>query len=88
MEFPKLPEWAMTIGMHAVSGFALGFLTAFVGSDGTVLDIWSALKGAIIIGVYGAGKEVLAYLQTKPFTKSTAAKGQMPVEKKLHERML
>lgn len=85
MEIPKLPDWAVTVGMHAVSGFALGFLTAFVGSEGQIVDVISAMKGAVIVGVYGACKEVLAYLQTKP---STAAGVVASQNKKLHERML
>lgn len=74
MEFPKLPEWLLNIGMHAVSGFALGFSAAFVSAPTASLpDLKAAIYAACVIGMYGAIKEVMSYIQTITTTKSTAA---------------
>jgi hypothetical protein len=92
MEMPKIPEWAKNIAMHAVSGFVLGFGSTFVAQPGSWSEFSNAFYGAAVIGLYGAFKEVLAYIPTllpKPVTNAGAPTAAPTADgKKLHERML
>jgi len=79
-----IPEQLINIGMHAVSGFLLGFSATFVAAPNIGLpDLQNAIYGAAVIGLYGAIKEVAAYLQTLTGTKSTAAEAPKPLLKRL-----
>lgn len=83
-----IPEWVINIGMHAVSGFLIGFSAAFVANPTPSLpDLGAAVYGASVIGLYGAIKEVAAYIQTLASGKVTAA-GPKDAPKPLLKRML
>lgn len=83
MEF----EWAKNIAMHAVSGFLIGFSAAFVANPSPSLpDLTSAIYGASVIGLYGAIKEVAAYIQT--LASKTTAAGPAAAPKPLLKRLL
>jgi len=93
MEFPKLPEWAVNVFMHAASGFFLGFSATFVANPAGSADLSNALYGACVIGMYGAIKEVVAYIETivpQPVvTNAEEAKAVAPVVKPtMAKRML
>lgn len=82
MEIPAIPVWAQNIALHAVSGFLLGFSITFVANPGidSFADLANAIWGASVIGLYGAIKEGIAYIETLlPKPVSTAAKpGEVP----------
>jgi len=83
MEF----EWAKNIAMHAVSGFLIGFSAAFVANPSPSLpDLTNAIYGASVIGLYGAIKEVAAYIQT--LASKTTAAGPAAAPKPLLKRLL
>jgi len=84
MEF----EWAKNIAMHAVSGFLIGFSAAFVANPTPSLpELRTAVYAACVIGLYGAIKEVAAYVQTLASKTATAA-GPKEAPKPLLKRML
>ena len=83
-----LPEWLVNIGMHAVSGFLIGFSAAFVANPSPSLpDLTNAIYGASVIGLYSCIKEVAAYVQTLVGGNTTAA-GKNEAPKPLLKRML
>lgn len=84
-----IPEWLQNIGMHALSGFLIGFCSTFVANPAPTLpDLGNAIYGASVIGLYGAVKEVAAYIESKAKPKATAAgpsdqKPVVPLSRKL-----
>jgi len=82
-----IPEQLINIGMHAVSGFLIGFSATFVAAPNVGLpDLQNAIYGAAVIGLYSAIKEVAIFVQSLA-SKSTAA-GPNEASKPLLKRML
>lgn len=90
MDMPEIPEWMLNIGMHAVSGFLVGFSATFVANPAPELpDLGTAIYGAAVIGLYGAVKEVAAYVESLVKKKDTKAGGlKSQPAKTLKSRML
>lgn len=83
----EVPEWAKNVAMHAVSGFLLGFCSAFVANPSPAIpELGNAIYGAAVIGLYGALKEVSQYVEGYVKKKATAAGPKAPVS--LSGRML
>jgi hypothetical protein len=84
----EIPEWALNVGMHAVSGFAIGFCSVFVVDPaGAFSDFTNAIYGASVIGMYGAVKEVMEYIKSKT-SVNTKAGGAKIAPLPLLKRML
>lgn len=83
----EIPEWLKNVAMHAVSGFLIGFCSAFVANPSpSIPDLGNAIYGAAVIGLYGAVKEVAAYVESMTKAKTTmAGNGEV---KPLSKRML
>ena len=64
MQIPTIPQWAVNIFKHALSGFCLGFAATFVANPTGWQDISNEIYGAAVVGGYGAIKEVVNYVET------------------------
>jgi len=88
----KLPEWLINTLLYTVSGFMIGFLNAFIATEGQQVDLRVALVASATLGIYQAAKELAKYMTTNPLTQTTAAgDGTMPTkapEPHIIDRML
>jgi hypothetical protein len=69
---PAIPDYIKNIMMYGVSGFSIGFLNAFIATQGQTIDLQAALLAACVAGTYQAAKEILKALTPAP--QLTAAK--------------
>lgn len=89
----QIPDWAVNIGMYAVSGFLVGFSAQFVNfiitPETSLTDFSNAIYAASVFGFYRAGQQVISYLETLFQPKKTNASG-IPIvaEKTMADRML